>query len=75
MMAHPLWPLYLGVVWIDILEGAGYHTMEDLAAATDAELLAVRGLGPAKLAAIRRAAPRGTAEAVPANPDSSQDAD
>jgi len=57
IMQHPLWRLGLGVVWIEILEAAGYHDLADLAAATDEELLAIPGLGTGKLRAIRAVAP------------------
>lgn len=58
VMQHELWKVGLGAIWIDILEQSGYHSLADLSAATDEELLAVPGLGPFKLRAIRKAAPR-----------------
>ena len=66
-LQHELAWTGLGGIWIDILEQAGYHTLADLSAATDEELLAIPGLGPFKLRAIRKAAPRVTAAAVTTN--------
>jgi len=55
---NDLWKTGLGLIWMEMLYDAGYHCLADLAAATDEQLLAVRGMGHFKLRAIRRAAPR-----------------
>jgi hypothetical protein len=56
-MASDLWKTGLGLIWRELLEEDGYHCLEDLAAATDERLLAIPGIGPMKLRAIRRVAP------------------
>ena len=60
--ASDLWKTGLGLIWLGMLEEAGYHCLDDLAAATDEELLKVPGLGPFKLRAIRKATPVRQAE-------------
>lgn len=62
-MAVDLWRCGLGLIQVEILEQEGYHSLEDLAAATDEELLHVPGIGHFKLRIIRRVAPH-----VPAEP-------
>ena len=54
---NDLWKLGMGLIWMEMLIEAGYHCLDDLAAATDEELLALPGLGPSRLQAIRKAAP------------------
>jgi len=56
-MASDLQHTGLGLIWCELLKQEGYHCLEDLAAATDEQLLAMPGIGPMKLRAIRRVAP------------------
>ena len=56
-MGNDLWKTGLGLIQLEMLEQEGYHCLDDLAAATDEDLLAIPGMGPMKLRAIRRVAP------------------
>jgi len=56
---NDLYKTGLGLIWLEMLYDAGYHCLDDLAAATDEELLAIPGMGPFKVRAIRKVGPVG----------------
>jgi len=60
---NDLYKTGLGLIWLEMLYDAGYHCLDDLAAATDEELLAIPGMGPFKVRAIRKVAPHVVEEA------------
>lgn len=59
----------LGLIWQEMLENEGYHSLADLAAATDETLLVIPGIGPFKLRMIRRVAPYQEVSPVEEKPD------
>lgn len=53
--SEPEFPKGVGQPAIRALNGAGYFRLEDLAGATEAELMSLHGMGPKALGVLREA--------------------